>query len=151
LERLIEENVTKEKEKYFYLCGPVSFMRMAQFTLKWMGYDDEHIKKENFTIDFIPPPPLLIDSSPKEITIHFNKQIFRINASYPVSILQAALDRNIQLPYSCRSGRCASCIAKCVHGKIKMSNNEVLTDNDLKKGLVLTCVGYAETDVELEW
>jgi hypothetical protein len=25
----------------------------------------------------------------------------------------------------------------------------VLTDKDLQEGLVLTCVGYAETDVEL--
>jgi ring-1,2-phenylacetyl-CoA epoxidase subunit PaaE len=32
-----------------------------------------------------------------------------------------------------------------------MSNNEVLTDKDLQEGLVLTCVGYAETDVELEY
>jgi len=28
--------------------------------------------------------------------------------------------------------------------------NEVLTDTDLRNGLVLTCVGFAETDVELE-
>src|SRR5579871_134344 len=150
LEKIVEENISKEKKAFFYLCGPLSFMRMAQFTLKWMGFDDEHIKKENFTIDFIPPPPLIADSSPKKITIHYNKEVFEINAAYPVSILQAALDKNIQLPYSCRSGRCASCVAKCVQGKIIMSNNEVLTDNDLKNGLVLTCVGYAETDVELE-
>jgi ring-1,2-phenylacetyl-CoA epoxidase subunit PaaE len=32
-----------------------------------------------------------------------------------------------------------------------MSNNEVLTQKDLLQGLVLTCVGYAETDLELEW
>ena len=32
-----------------------------------------------------------------------------------------------------------------------MSNNEVLTDDDLRKGLVLTCVGYAETDVVLSF
>jgi ring-1,2-phenylacetyl-CoA epoxidase subunit PaaE len=32
-----------------------------------------------------------------------------------------------------------------------MTNNEVLTDKDLGKGLVLTCVGYAATDVQLEF
>jgi ring-1,2-phenylacetyl-CoA epoxidase subunit PaaE len=32
-----------------------------------------------------------------------------------------------------------------------MSNNEVLTEKDLQNGLVLTCVGYAETDLELEF
>jgi ring-1,2-phenylacetyl-CoA epoxidase subunit PaaE len=151
LEKIVEENLIEGNECFFYLCGPVSFMRMAQFTLKWMGFNDEHIKKENFTVDFIPPPPLINDFSKKKIIIHYNKETFRISVAYPVNILQAALDKNIQLPYSCRSGRCASCVAKCLKGKIKMSNNEVLTDKDLKDGLVLTCVGYAETDIELEW
>jgi hypothetical protein len=32
-----------------------------------------------------------------------------------------------------------------------MSINEVLTEKDLKKGLVLTCVGYAKTDLELRF
>jgi len=27
----------------------------------------------------------------------------------------------------------------------------VLTEKDLQDGLVLTCVGYAETDIELEF
>jgi ring-1,2-phenylacetyl-CoA epoxidase subunit PaaE len=33
---------------------------------------------------------------------------------------------------------------------VTLSKNEVLTEKDLEAGLVLTCVGYAETDVELE-
>jgi hypothetical protein len=32
-----------------------------------------------------------------------------------------------------------------------MSINDVLTEKDLERGLVLTCVGYPETDVELEF
>jgi len=32
-----------------------------------------------------------------------------------------------------------------------MSMNEVLTEKDLAKGLVLTCVGFAATDVELNF
>ena len=31
-----------------------------------------------------------------------------------------------------------------------MSINQVLTDKELEAGLILTCVGYAETDVVLE-
>jgi ring-1,2-phenylacetyl-CoA epoxidase subunit PaaE len=122
---------------------------MAQFTLKWMGFQDDLIKKENFTVDRVPPPPLMSDTSTKEIIIHYNKQTFKIRATYPQNILQAALNNDIQLPYSCRSGVCASCVAKCIKGKARMSRNEVLTEKDIEAGLVLTCVGYAETDVEL--
>ena len=151
LERLVQENVILGKENLFYLCGPPSFMRMALFTLKWLGFTDEQIKKENFTVEFVPPPPLITDTSPKEIIIHYNKKTFAIKAAYPASILQAALNHNIQLPYSCRSGRCSSCVAKCIKGKVIMSNNEVLTEKDLQNGLVLTCVGYAGADIELEF
>lgn len=149
LEELVDEYADKEREKQFYLCGPPSFMRMAQFTLKWMGFHDDQIKKENFTVEYVPPPPSMTDFSPKKIIIHYNKKTFTIEAAYPSTILEAALNKNIQLPYSCRSGRCSSCVAKCIKGKIKMSNNEVLTEKDLHSGLVLTCVGYAESDVEL--
>jgi len=149
LEKLVDDHVDRKQENLFYLCGPPSFMRMAQFTLKWMGFHDDQIKKENFTIEHIHPPPLILDSSPKEILIHYNKQTFEIQVEYPLSILQAALNKNIQLPYSCRAGRCSSCVAKCIKGNVIMSNNEVLTDIDLENGLVLTCVGFAETDAEL--
>jgi ring-1,2-phenylacetyl-CoA epoxidase subunit PaaE len=151
LEKLIAENFIEDKKQLFYLCGPGSFMRMAQFTLKWMGSADEQIKKENFTVDLIPLPPLIADTSPKKITIHFQKKTFHILSAYPKNILQAALDNNIQIPYSCRGGICSTCVAKCKKGKVKMSNNEVLTEKDLQNALVLTCVGYAETDVELEF
>jgi ring-1,2-phenylacetyl-CoA epoxidase subunit PaaE len=151
LEKLVDEYTDANKEKLFYLCGPTSFMRMVQFTLKWMGFNDEQIKKEIFAVEFVPPPALITGTSSKKIIIHYNKKTFTIEATYPTSILQAALNNNIQLPYSCRSGRCSTCVAKCTKGKVKMSNNEVLTEKDLENGLVLTCVGYAETDVELEF
>jgi ring-1,2-phenylacetyl-CoA epoxidase subunit PaaE len=149
LEKLVDEHIDRKKENLLYLCGPPSFMRMAHFTLKWMGFHDDQIKKENFTIEHTHPPPLISDRSPKEILIHYNKEIFKLRVAYPLSILQAALNENIQLPYSCRAGRCSSCVAKCLKGKVIMSNNEVLTEKDIEDGLVLTCVGYAENDVEL--
>ncbi len=151
LEKIMNEQVDREKQSLFYLCGPLSFMRMAQFTLKWMGFTEEQIKKENFTIEEVLPPPLIMDKEPKEIVIHYNDQTFRIKAVSTRNILQAALNEHISLPYSCRSGICSTCIAKCMKGKVKMSNNEVLTEKDVASGWVLTCVGYAETDVELEF
>ena len=135
----------------FYLCGPPAFMRMAQFTLRWKGISDAQIKKENFTVEFVPPPPLSIDASPKKITIHSGGQIFRYEVVWPATILQAGLAHQIPLPYSCRGGRCSTCTARCLSGQVKMSINEVLTEKDLQGGLVLTCVGYAVTDVELSF
>jgi len=62
------------------------------------------------------------------------------------SILQAALQNNIPLPYSCRTGDCSTCSALCKTGKVELAKNNVLTDADLAAGWVLTCTGHAVTD-----
>ncbi len=136
---------------HFYLCGPPAFMRMAQFTLRLLGFPDEQIKKENFTVEYVPPPPLLTDTTPRQVTIHQKGSTFNFEAVWPDTILRAAERQHISLPYSCRGGRCSTCVAKCLSGKVMMSINEVLTEKDLQEGLVLTCVGYAETDITLSF
>jgi len=135
----------------FYLCGPLPFMRMAEFTLRLLGFSADQIRKEHFVIETPPRAPLLRDTSFKQLTIHHQKQTYHLQVAYPASILDAALENNIQLPYSCKGGRCSTCSAYCIKGKIVMSMNEVLTDKDIAKGLVLTCVGFAATDVELNF
>ena len=141
----------RQADLNFYLCGPQAFMRMAQFTLRLMGFHDSQIKKENFTVEYVPPPPLLTDTSPKHITIHAGNRSYRFEAAWPKTILQAGLDNHIPMPYSCKGGRCSTCVAKCLKGSVKMSINEVLTEKDLQEGLVLPCVGYAASDLELEY
>jgi ring-1,2-phenylacetyl-CoA epoxidase subunit PaaE len=135
----------------FYLCGPPAFMRMAQFTLRLMGFSDARIKKENFTVEYVPSPPLLTDTTSKRVTILQNDSSLHFQATWPDTILQAAERHHISLPYSCRGGRCSTCTAKCLSGKVKMTINEVLTEKDLQDGLVLTCVGYAETDITISY
>lgn len=54
----------------FYLCGPPAFMRMVQFTLRVMGFADEQIRQEHFTVEYVPPPPLLTDTTPKKVTVY---------------------------------------------------------------------------------
>jgi ring-1,2-phenylacetyl-CoA epoxidase subunit PaaE len=102
-------------------------------------------------VEYVPPPPLLTDTTPKQVIIHQKDSTFRFEAAWPDTILRAAERHHIALPYSCRGGRCSTCTAKCLSGKVKMSINEVLTEKELKEGWVLTCVGYAETDVVLSF
>lgn len=144
------EQLDEKPPTLFYTCGPPAFMRMVQFTLRVMGYAEEQLFKEHFTIPVLPPPALVIDPGPKKVHLTYNHQQYEYEVTYPTTILQAALNLHIELPYSCKAGRCATCTAKCKNGEVKMSNNEVLTDKDLAQGLVLTCVGFAATDVSIE-
>jgi ring-1,2-phenylacetyl-CoA epoxidase subunit PaaE len=134
----------------FYLCAPPEFMRMIQISLRTLGFPDKAIRREHFTVEHIPPAPPVFDATPKKVRIG-GPVDHEFVVTWPDSILTAAIRQGIPLPYSCRAGRCSSCVARCVRGRVRMTHNEVLTDKDLAEGLVLTCVGYAETDVELDY
>ena len=125
-------------------------MRWVQIVLRTMGVADERIRREHFTVGHIPPAPPVFDATPKKVLIR-GPVDHDFVVTWPESILTAAIRQGIPLPYSCRAGRCSSCVAHCLRGQVRMTHNEVLTDKDLAEGLVLTCVGYAETDVELAY
>ncbi len=140
---LNEYGTCPRHQMLFYICGPFSYMRMAIFSLEEQGINDDQIKKENFnTNDRVvikAEPP---DKEAHNITIHTQGETYSFTIHYPDSILQAAKKQGISLPYSCETGRCGSCAAICTQGKVWMSYNEVLMDSDLKKGMILTCVGH---------
>jgi ring-1,2-phenylacetyl-CoA epoxidase subunit PaaE len=103
----------------------------------------ENIRKETFIIQGKPVPKS--DPPDKEahlVAIQYGDENYQLSVQYPDSILQAAKKQNIILPYSCETGRCGNCVAKCIEGKVWLSYNEVLTEKDLQNGLTLTCVGH---------
>ena len=127
----------------FYVCGPESYMRMCIFTLQREGIPAEHIKKEHFIVYKKPATKdEPIDKEQHLVTIHFSGKTFRYPVQFPETILEAAKKEGISLPYSCEVGRCGNCLARCREGSVWMSYNEVLTENELEKGMTLTCVGY---------
>src|SRR5687767_1943879 len=114
LEWLVNENIGHNKhDALFYTCRPQAFMRMVEFTLRSMGFEYEQIRKEFFQADSNIKPSFTMDETPHQALIHFNGNHFSIPVAYPKTILQSALEHSIQLPYSCRGGRCSTCVAKC--------------------------------------
>jgi ferredoxin-NADP reductase len=147
VEQLVNKIVKKDQAKAeFYTCGPFAYMRMIRLTLLFMGLDPGQIRKENFVLETIPVTPSLTNYPPRKIRIHFNNETYDLVTGENQSILQAALQNNIQLPYSCRVGDCSTCSAICKSGKVEMVKNDVLTDADLSAGWILTCTGHALTD-----
>ena len=61
------------------------------------------------------------------------------------SILDAALKEDIDAPYSCQGGICSSCIARIIEGEATMRQNNILTDNEVAEGLILTCQAHPTT------
>jgi len=147
VEQLVRRSMQYDQAKAeFYLCGPFTYMRMIRLTLLYMGFENGQVRKENFVLQTVPVTAGLINFPPRKMRIHFKGELYDLVAGENQSILQAALQNNIQLPYSCRVGECSTCAAMCKKGRVAMIKNDVLTDADIAAGWILTCTGHALTD-----
>ncbi|MCF8177480.1 MAG: CDP-6-deoxy-delta-3,4-glucoseen reductase [Sulfuritalea sp.] len=68
------------------------------------------------------------------------------------TILQAALDTGLTLPYGCRNGACGSCKGKVVDGQVDhgMAQDQALTPVERANGLALFCCAKPLSDLVLE-
>ena len=123
-------------------------MRTAKMALHVENITDKQIFEEEFTL----PTPFehftLKDfGKPTQLTIHFNKQQFTIPVPYKKTLLQAALDNGIALPFSCKGGACTTCICKTTRGKVVMPANYKIFDAEILRGVTLSCIAYADSEI----
>ena len=65
---------------------------------------------------------------------------------YPgTTILQTARQAGLSPPSSCEAGNCATCMARLVDGEVSMFVNDVLTDDEVAEGWILTCQSVPTT------
>ena len=112
----------------------------------------ERIFKESFvqgTIDKDTKKDVATESSElkeRVVTIRYDGQEFKVSVPPHKAILETALDQGIDLPYSCQSGLCTACRGKALSGKVKLDEEEGLSQSERAEGYVLTCVGHPLTD-----
>jgi CDP-4-dehydro-6-deoxyglucose reductase, E3 len=85
-----------------------------------------------------------------KVTIKNSDKSFDVRPSQ--TVLAAAIDAGINLPYGCRNGACGSCKAKLISGKVMHNNYQgsAMSDAELAAGNTLLCCAFAETDLTIE-
>lgn len=129
----------------FYLCGPEVLIRESEKLLKEKGVEEATILYELFT------------SSPEKNTIKNRAEkgflyltcdevTHALDLVPGKTILDIALQAKLDVPYSCQGGVCSSCIGKITEGKAEMETNQILTEDEIQQGLVLTCQAVAQSE-----
>ncbi len=85
-----------------------------------------------------------------KVTIKNSGHTFDVRPSQ--TVLQAAIDAGINLPYGCRNGACGSCKAKLISGKVMHNDyqSSAMSDAELAAGNALLCCAMALEDLTIE-
>lgn len=87
-----------------------------------------------------------------KLITRYNKEEIVIQYNKEKTILRALLDEGYQVPYSCESGTCRTCMCKLQKGLVTMSNNSSLSRRQLQESYILACQSIATTaEVEISF
>ncbi len=148
---IIKADLNILKSEAFFLCGPETMIKAAIDVLTLFGVAKTKIHYELYTT-----PVVLIEDQPVEVN-HFDGESritvilddeeikFNLKANGK-TILDAVNKEGFDAPYSCRGGVCCTCRAKVLKGKVNMTLNYSLTDQEVAEGFVLTCQSHPASE-----
>ena len=106
--------------------------------LKQYGAKEENILFELFTTADTGAVETGVEGEVQlTITVDDEESVFTMDNKK--TVLEIALENDIDVPYSCQGGICSSCIARITEGTAEMRKNMILTDSEIDEGLILTC------------
>jgi ring-1,2-phenylacetyl-CoA epoxidase subunit PaaE len=154
ISELIQQAQGTIATREYFLCGPEGLMTQARTAFNKLNLPSNHVHIEFFTapvadkkveepkveqsLDFEGSKVyVIIDGKETEIIIKDNK----------LSILHAAIKAGLDAPFSCEAGICSTCMAKVMEGTVRMDENNILSDEEVARGYVLTCQSHPTSKI----
>jgi ring-1,2-phenylacetyl-CoA epoxidase subunit PaaE len=150
----VKEVISKYLERNpvieYFICGPGPMMDNVKDVLESNNVNKAFIHIEYFTSAIEEPKKDAADihGDMCEVTVIADgrETIFQL-ATDGDAILDAAMDAGVDAPFSCKGAVCATCRAKVMEGKVSMTMNYALTDDEVEEGYILTCQAHPTTPV----
>lgn len=137
-----------------YICGPEPMIIAARDHLKEAGAEEEKVHFELFASG--PPPTTtgtLSNHPPKTQNVTSKVKVVMDGDEFELqmesngqTILDAASEAGIDVPFSCKGAVCCTCLARVKQGEVSMEKNYSLSDKEVEEGLILTCQAHPQTN-----
>jgi ring-1,2-phenylacetyl-CoA epoxidase subunit PaaE len=144
----------------YFLCGPDTMIDSVRDGLLGLGVEQSRIHSEHFTSEGVrvkPDPQQARKAEPQEaqtqvtVVMDGRRRSFAM-ASDGTTVLEAAEQAGLELPYSCRAGVCSTCRTRVVRGAVTMMTNYALEPWEVEAGYVLCCQALpASAELELTY
>ncbi len=135
-----------------FVCGPHAMNDEVEAALLAAGLPSGRIHVERFGV---PPavaaalPHITAPGDAAQARVRIQRDGLTREIAFHAgdeSILAAASRAGMDVPYSCRSGVCATCRARLMEGRVRMDRNFALEPADIAAGFVLTCQAHPLTE-----
>jgi ferredoxin-NADP reductase/DMSO/TMAO reductase YedYZ heme-binding membrane subunit len=161
---LLERMVPDITASPIFLCGPEPMMASLRALLAEMGVPATSVHVEAF----ISPPRAperesgaaeqrraeAMESPARDagamVSVRFAKSGVSADLTEGKTLLEAAEEVGVELPFDCRSGICGQCKTQLLEGRVVMQVQDALTAGDRKRNLILACQARAVGDVVVE-
>lgn len=129
----------------YFLCGPEPMINLIKENLLEKNVEEKNIHFELFStsVDDKVGDADIDGKTKVNVLLDDEEHTFEMDRSK--TILEVALKNGLDAPYSCQGGICSTCLAKITEGKAVMDKNSILTDSEIKEGLILTCQAHPTT------
>ncbi|NUP30079.1 MAG: 2Fe-2S iron-sulfur cluster binding domain-containing protein [Nocardia sp.] len=138
-DRMDPAEIVRDEADEWFLCGPKALLTATITALGAQGVERTRIRTELFETGTPAPPPA--PGAPSRVTLTGYGEPLEFEMPRNHTILDAALTRREDLPYSCLGGSCGTCLATVEEGRAEMDDDPLLaiTAQDREAGRILPC------------
>lgn len=141
-EALLRELSADLADRDVFCCGPAFFMQAVREGVAAIAGSLTRYREESFQ-PAAAPAPAVVDLNPGDSAnaceVSFTKSSRSARIGGDATILTAAQQAGLAIPYACQMGLCGTCRVMKISGDVTMEHEGGISDEEIAEGYILAC------------